>query len=45
MNDIDIITTSETIGKQVEAEDGIGNAISFIDKMSLSFPYPWPIKK
>ena len=35
---------ARTIGEQVRAEDGVANAISFIDKMATSFSYPWPIK-
>ena len=40
-----IIAAARAIGEQVLSEDGVANAISFIDKMATSFSYPWPIKK
>lgn len=42
--DQNIITFAQAIGKQVKAEDGLANAISFIDKMAAEFSYPWPIE-
>lgn len=39
-----IVAAARVIGKQVQAEDGVANAISFIDRMATSFSYPWPIK-
>lgn len=42
--DQEIVAAAATIGEQVRAEDGLANAISFIDTMATSFSYPWPIK-
>jgi sterol 3beta-glucosyltransferase len=42
--DQSIVAAARAIGDQVRAEDGLANAISFIDKMATSFSYPWPIK-
>jgi len=42
--DTAIIAAAQAIGKQVQHEDGLANAISFIDKMAASFSYPWPIR-
>ncbi|MEE8308552.1 MAG: glycosyltransferase [Gammaproteobacteria bacterium] len=42
--DQSIVAAARAIGDQVRAEDGLANAISFIDKMAASFSYPWPIK-
>jgi len=39
-----IIAAARSIGEQVQPEDGVVNAISFIGKMATSFSYPWPIK-
>ena len=44
MTDPSIIAAARAIGAQVQSEDGVKNAISFIDKMATSFSYPWPIK-
>jgi sterol 3beta-glucosyltransferase len=44
MTDQSIIAAARAIGAQVQSEDGVTNAISFIDKMATSFSYPWPIK-
>lgn len=40
-----IIAAAQTMSAQVQSEDGLANAISFIDKMTTSFIYPWPIYK
>ncbi len=42
--DQSIIAAAETISAQVQSEDGVADAISFIDKMATSFSYPWPIR-
>ena len=42
--DQSIIAAAQAISAQVQSEDGVANAISFIDKMATSFSYPWPIK-
>ena len=42
--DQSIVAAARAIGDQVRAEDGLANAISFIDKMATSFSYPWPVK-
>jgi sterol 3beta-glucosyltransferase len=42
--DQSIVAAARAIGDQVRADDGLANAISFIDKMATSFSYPWPIK-
>jgi sterol 3beta-glucosyltransferase len=42
--DKSIIAAAQAISAQVQSEDGAANAISFIDKMTASFSYPWPIK-
>ncbi|NRB39786.1 MAG: glycosyltransferase family 1 protein [Pseudomonadales bacterium] len=39
-----ISAAAQAISVQVQSEDGLANAISFIDKMATSFSYPWPIK-
>jgi sterol 3beta-glucosyltransferase len=39
-----IIAAARAIGEQVQAEDGVTNAIRFIDQMATSFSYPWPIQ-
>ena len=39
-----IVAAARAIGEQVQLEDGVANAINFIDKMATSFSYPWPIK-
>lgn len=44
MTDQSIIAAARAIGAQVQSEDGVTNAINFIDKMAISFSYPWPIK-
>ena len=36
---------AKALGEQVKAEDGIGNAIKFIDEMASSYAYPWPVEK
>jgi len=41
--DESIITAAQAMSTQVQAEDGTANALSFIDKMAMSFSYPWPI--
>jgi sterol 3beta-glucosyltransferase len=42
--DQSIIAAAQAMSPQVQSEDGVANAISFIDKMATSFSYPWPIK-
>jgi hypothetical protein len=42
--DESIIAAAQAISVQVQLEDGVANAISFIDNMAMSFSYPWPIK-
>jgi sterol 3beta-glucosyltransferase len=37
-----IAAAAEVIGKEVRAEDGLANAIRFIDEMAASFKFPWP---
>jgi len=44
MTDQSIVAAARAIGEQVQAEDGLANAISFIDKVATSFSYPWPIR-
>jgi sterol 3beta-glucosyltransferase len=44
MTDQSIISAARAISAQVQSEEGVENAISFIDKMATSFSYPWPIK-
>ena len=39
-----IVAAARAIGEQVQSEDGVANAISFIDKVATSFSYPWLIK-
>jgi len=39
-----MITAAATIVEEVLAEDGLTNALSFIDEMATSFEYPWPTK-
>jgi sterol 3beta-glucosyltransferase len=46
------VTTNQSIkaavgvmSTQVQLEDGVANAIGFIDKMAASFEYPWPCQK
>ena len=39
-----IIATSKSIGDKVKSEEGVVNAINFIDRMTATFSYPWPIK-
>lgn len=39
-----ILAAAEAMSVQVQAEDGVARAISFIDEMAASFSYPWPIK-
>jgi len=43
--DQSIAAAARVIGEQVQSEDGVANAISFIDMMATSFSYPWPLKK
>ena len=43
-SDQSIITAAQAMAEQVKTEDGVENAIRFIDKMAASFNYPWPIK-
>ena len=40
-----IIAAAKAIGEQVQSEDGIANAVGFIDRMAASFSYPWPVKQ
>lgn len=40
--DRSIIAAAQAMGAQVRSEEGIANAIRFIDRMATSFPYPWP---
>jgi len=42
--DKDIITAAKAMSFQVQSEDGLENAISFIDHMVTTFSYPWAIK-
>lgn len=42
MTDQSIIATAQALGERVQSEDGVANAINFIDKMAASFSYPWP---
>jgi sterol 3beta-glucosyltransferase len=49
---IEEVTTNPSIkaavgvmSTQVQLEDGVANAISFIDKMAATFEYPWPCQK
>ena len=42
--DEEMATKAKALGEQVRAEDGIANAIRFIDEQANSFAYPWPIK-
>ncbi|GAB5494123.1 MAG: hypothetical protein Phog2KO_43380 [Phototrophicaceae bacterium] len=39
--DQSIIAAAQALGARVQSEDGVANAISFIDKMAASFSYPW----
>ncbi|UCC51249.1 MAG: hypothetical protein JSV68_19395, partial [Anaerolineaceae bacterium] len=41
--DESIITAAQVMSAQIQAEDGLANAISLIDNMATSFSYPWPI--
>lgn len=43
--DQSITAAASTMGEQVREENGIANAIDFIDKMATSFSYPWPTMK
>jgi UDP:flavonoid glycosyltransferase YjiC (YdhE family) len=43
--DQSIIAAAQTMNVQVQSEDGLANAINFIDKMAMSFKYPWPTHK
>jgi len=45
MTDQTIISAARAVSVQVQAEDGVANAIRFIDKMATSFSYPWPNEK
>lgn len=45
LTDQSIIAAAQAIGAQVQSEDGVQNAIRFIDKMAISYSYPWPIKQ
>ena len=45
MTDQSIIAAARAISRQVQSEDGVANAISFIDKMATLFSYPWPMEK
>ena len=40
-----IAAAANQIGEQVRAEDGIGNAINFIDRVATTYPYSWPINR
>jgi UDP:flavonoid glycosyltransferase YjiC (YdhE family) len=42
--DEEMATKAKAMGEQVRAEDGIANAIRFIDEQAASFAYPWPTK-
>ena len=44
MTDQSIIAAAQAMSLQVQSEDGVANAISFINKMAKSFSYTWPIK-
>ncbi|NRB39930.1 MAG: glycosyltransferase family 1 protein [Pseudomonadales bacterium] len=39
-----IIAAASAMSEQVQSEEGLANAVRFIDKMATSFSYPWPIK-
>jgi len=40
--DESIVAAAQAIGEEVRTEDGLANAIRFIDKMAESFEYPCP---
>jgi len=42
--DQSIINAAGEISSKVQREDGVMNAIKFIDKMAISYRYPWNIK-
>ena len=42
--DQSILASARALGGQVQSEDGVTNAVGFIDKMAASFSYPWPIE-
>ena len=37
-----IIAAASAMGERVQSEDGLTNAIRFIDEMATSFHFPWP---
>jgi sterol 3beta-glucosyltransferase len=44
MTDQAIINAAREMSRNVQQEDGALNAIDFIDKMAVSYRYPWPLK-
>ena len=40
-----VINEARKMRSKVQQEDGVMNAIDFIDKMAVSYRYPWPLKK
>ncbi|WP_127747506.1 glycosyltransferase [Parasedimentitalea marina] len=37
-----ILAAAQSLSAQVHKEDGVGNAIKFMDDMAASYSYPWP---
>jgi sterol 3beta-glucosyltransferase len=44
MTDHSIINAAREMSNNVQQEDGVMDAIDFIDKMAMSYIYPWPLK-
>ncbi len=45
INNKQIAGAANRMSARVAKEDGVGNAVRFIDTMAATFTYPWPTKQ